>query len=328
MEFKRLLPIFLILCACGAPPREKALSILSKGVKDPSVIIRLNAARGLHETGDASGMKVITEILGGSDKEGVVGALDALCDLGEKTCTPAILKLHLSDDPLIRAETFRLLSQCADPAQREAIRAGILDKIGKVRKYAYLGLEHFQDRDALHRGLRDVDPAVRLICAQVLGRLGEPGMENFIKNELNKNKTPEFWVDGCAALAGLRDTTAVPFLKELLVDMPWDIRIAAATALLELRKRDGVPVIKEGLTVTDPFIRVKCVDVINRYPLPEFYDDLRTATDDVYINVTIGAVRALVKCRKPESKMIFAKLLDAPSPLVRIAAASAFLQTK
>ncbi len=316
----------MLFTSCGAPPGAKALKILQKSISDSSVIIRLNAGRGLWETGDASGMKVIFEILNGNDKEGVVAALNVLYELEEKKYSPSVARLYQNEDPLIRAEAYRLMSRCPDSAYWDIMRIGLKDKIGKVRRHAYAGLEHMADRDALYRGLRDVDPLVRLTCAQVLGRLGEPGMENFIKKELNQNKTPEIWVEGCAGLAALKDTAAVSFLTELLEDVPWDIRIAAAAALLELNRQDGVPAIKEGLLTADPFIRGKCVEVIGQHPLPDFYEALCQATGDIYINVTIGAIRALIKYRKPESRAVFVRLLDAPNPLVQIAAASALLQ--
>lgn len=318
----------LFFVVCSAPPREKALKILQNSIKDSSVIIRLNAGRGLWEAGDASGTKVIFEVLNGSDKEGVVAALNALYELEEKKYLPSVARLYQSEDPLIRAEAYRLMSRCPDSAYRDIMRAGIKDKIGKVRRYAYAGLEHTADRDDLYRGLHDVDPLVRLTCAQILGRIGEPDMENFIKKELNQNKTPEIWVEGCASLAALKDTSAIAFFTELLQDVPWDIRLAAAATLLELNHHDGVPPVKEGLLTGDPFIRGKCVEIINHYPLPDFYEALCTATNDVYINVSIGAIRSLVKYHKPESRQIFIRLLEAPNPLVKIAAAAALLQSK
>jgi len=326
MKFKRLLLITLIFSACGMPPREKALTILRDGIKDKSVIIRLNAARGLKETGDAEGLKIIYEILKGGDKDGIEAALDVLYEIGEKGVSPSILALCRSESPLIRTEAYRLVSRSTDQAGREALIKGTEDKIGKVRKYAYLGLENFQEKERIDRGLRDTDQAVRLSCALALGRLGEKGMENFIRNELNKNKTSEFWVEGCDALAGLGDTNLIPFFKELLTDMPWDIRIAAADALLKFKKRDGIAVIKEGLMSNDPFIRVKCVDIIRRYNLPEFYDLLKSALDDMYINVSISALRALTVYKKKESAPLFEKMMAAPNPLVKIVAATAYLQ--
>jgi HEAT repeat protein len=326
MKFKRLLLIILIFFACGVPPKEKALTILRDGIKDQSAIIRLNAARGLKETGDAEGLKVIYEILKSGDKDAVGTALDVLYEIGEKGLSPSILALCRSENPLIRTEAYRLVSRSTDQAGREALIKGTEDKIGKVRKYAYLGLMNFQENDLIHRGLRDTDQSVRLNCAMALGKLGEKGMENVIKAELNKNMSAEFLVEGCEALAGLGDTTVIPFFKELLVDMPWDIRIAAADALLKFKKRDGVAVIKEGLKSNDPFVRVKCVDIIRRYPQADFYDLLKPCLEDMYINVSIGALRAMAAYKKKESAPFFEKMMAAPNPLVRIAAATAYLQ--
>lgn len=326
MKFKRLLSIILFFLACGLPPKEKALTILRDGIKDKSAIIRLNAARGLKETGDAEGLKIIFEILKGGDKDAVGSALDVLYEIGEKGVSASILALCRSENPLIRTEAFRLVSRSTDQSGREVLIKGIDDKIGKVRKYAYLGLINFQEKDLIQRGLRDTDQSVRLNCAMALGKLGEKGMENLIKLELNKNMSSEFLVEGCEALAGLGDTTVIQFFKELLVDMPWDIRIAAADALLKFKKRDGIAVVKEGLKSNDPFIRVKCVEIIRRYNLPEFYDLLKSALDDMYINVSIAALRAMAAYKKKESAPFFEKMMAAPNPLVKIAAAAAYLQ--
>jgi len=326
MKFRYILPA-LILIACGMAPKEKAQTILRDGLKDQSVIIRLNAARGLQETGDAEGLKIIYEILRGGDKDGIVAALEVLDDIGEKTASPSLLALCRSDNPLIRTEAYGLVSRSADQTVYDVLVKGTDDKIGKVRKFSYQGLENFRDTVLLSKGLRDIDHSVRIACAVALGRLGAKGMENFIKTELNKNKTSEFWVDGCGALADLGDTTSIRFLQELLTDMPWDIRTAAAEALFNFHKRNGAGTVKEGLKTNDPFIRVKCVEIIQQYNLPEFYDILKPATEDVYINVSIAAIRALAAYKKKESAPIFEKLMAAPNPLVKIAAATAYLQT-
>jgi HEAT repeat protein len=310
------------------PPKERALSILKQGINDKSEIIRINAARGLVETGDRQGYEILYKVLQDGNKDAIVAALGALYLIRDRTYSPVLAKLSRDTEPLVRTEAFHLISLSSDTGYYKILLEGTNDRIARVRRYAYQGLMNFKDSTTLMKGLRDFDPLVRISAAKSLGLLGNDQAKDFIKKEMDpKNPNPEVWAQAVLALAELNDTSSIPYIKDLLTDTPWDLRTAAAEALLILKDFSGVEILKTGLQSPDPFVRVKVVEVMAGYPVSDFYELLKQASKDEYINVSIGAMNALIKYRKKENQKVFEDLLSAPNPLVRIAAASAYLRS-
>ncbi len=315
-----------LLVFCGLPPREKAADILSKGLTDESAIIRVNAAKGYAVLGDRRGTEYLSKALADPDKETVVAALNALYEIREARLSPVIVQLTQSDNPMLRTEALRLVAIVNDTVSRNILLKGTKDKIAKIRRIAYRNLESHGLRDVLRNGLRDVDPLVRIAAATALGKLGEPGMENLVRRELDPKKfSAEVWSQGTIALAEIGDTASIAFIRELLVDTPWDLKVAATEALLILKDRTGIETLKSALQSNDPFTRVKAVELVKRFPVGELYETVREMTADQYINVSIGAISALIAYHKKESFPVYEKLMDAPNPLLKIAAATAYL---
>jgi HEAT repeat protein len=319
--------LFLLFVSCGSPPKDRARSILSEGIKDESGIIRVNAAKGLAEIGDQRGYEVLYAILKDKDSDAVVAALGALLELGEEECSPVIVQLCRDKDPLIRAEAYRLIGQIQDTACRQLLIDGTRDRISKVRRISYAGLAAYMNEEIIYRGLKDVDPLVRIASAKALAMMGEKQAVNIIKRELDpRNPNVEIWAQACLALAEVADTASRGFIASLLVDTPWDLKVAAAEALIIMRDGSGLDVLEKGLKSPDPFVRVKCVEVLKKYPQSNFYAVLAKAAEDDYINVSVGAIEALKKLGKKESLKLFEKLMSAPNPLVKLAAATAYLK--
>ncbi|MGB3341105.1 MAG: HEAT repeat domain-containing protein [bacterium] len=319
--------IVLLFLSCGLPPKQQAQKILLDGINDESVVIRVNAAKGLKQINDVQGIKILYETLRSDDKNGIVAALGALYDLKETGYAPVIIELTDHKDPLVRAEAYRLVSIMDDMQCRDILVKGIQDKVAKIRKFSYLGLEKFKEKTIIRHGLQDIDVLVKMAAATALARLGEPDLENFVRNQLQVFNL-EIWKQGLKALAEMGDTSAIGFIKESLNDAPWELRLAAVEALLILDNKEGVSVLKEALETGDPFVRVNGVQILNKYRISEGPDLLTAATKDEYINISVVAIEALAKYRQKESHKIFMELMKAPNPLVKIAAAAAFLQVE
>ncbi|MEO0096455.1 MAG: HEAT repeat domain-containing protein [candidate division WOR-3 bacterium] len=323
-----ILLVFVYLISCGMPPKDKALSILRDGIKDKSEVIQVNAAKVMIEIGDKQGYEVIYNILQNGSNDAKVSALGALYSLKERVYSPVIAKLCTDSEPLVRTEAYHLISLSTDTGYYKILVQGTKDRIARVRRYAYQGLANFKDIQNINQGLRDIDPLVRISAARSIGLSGRPEAKDFIKKEMDpKNPNVEIWAQAVLALGELKDTSSIQYIKDLLTDTPWDLKIAAAEALLMLKDDSGVDVLKSGLQSPDPFVRVKVVEIMERYPLPEFYDLLKEACRDEYINVSIGAINALLKYQKKENLKLFENLLKAPNPLVRIASAGAYLRS-
>lgn len=325
---KKHLPlIVLVMLMCGVPPQQKAHMILQNGITDESAIIRINAAKGYALINETKGVQILYEELKKDDKNGIVAVLSALYDLGETRYSPIIGQLASHTDPLIRAEAYRVLADMKAPECHEILLAGINDKVAKIRRYSYAGLEKFEDVAALRNGLQDSDLQVKIAAARALGRLGDERASNVIRGTM-QTINAEIWHDGILALADIGDTSARSFIEEQLVDTPWEIRLAAAEACIIMKCRDVTDVLEQGSASSNPFVRVATVMVLKKHMLAEMRTILETAAKDDYINVSIVAIEALSGYRTKEYAPLFIEMMGAPNPLVKIAAAAAYLRTQ
>lgn len=319
--------LYLLVISCGMPPRDKAKEILRKGLEDKSAVVGVNAAKGLAEIGDEKGYEFLYKTLNSDNKEAIVAALSALLELKEKRISPIVIKLSSSEDPLIRAESYRLIATFSDTVCYSILIYGTKDRVARIRRYAYQGLTNFKDLKTITKGLKDPDPIVRINASRSLGLLGDKIAKDFIRKEMDpKNPNLDVWSQAVIALGEICDTSATSYIKELLFDTPWDLRISAAQALLSLNNPDGIEILKNGIQSPDPFVRVKSIEVMRKFPIQEFYELIKKACADEYINVSINAIEALKLYHKKEDLKLFEKLMSAQNPLVKIAAATAYLK--
>jgi len=319
--------MLIFLISCAPSPHQKALDILLSGIADESVIIQVNAAKGLVVIGDSRGIQVLHQTLEGEDRDGVVASLGALSDVQEQTFLPIVLALAESKDALIRTEAYQYIARIDSEICREILIKGVTDSVARIRVISYRGLEKFKEKEVMYAGLRDINPQVRIATAQALENLGERGMEDFIMEQVQTVNSEVFRV-GVIAIAEIGDTSVIPILRKCLDDMPWEFRIAAAEALLILNDNAGVHTLKEGLESHDPFVRIAALDIFKKHHIPDALSVLKDAVHDEYVNVSVGAIDVLATSHAQECKKIFEEMMDAPNPLVKIAAATAYLRSE
>lgn len=323
---RRVILISFLLLSCGFSPKKKAFGILLDGAKDKSVVIQVNAAKGLKQIDHAQGSRIFNDMLQGDDKNGIVLALAALYDLGEDKFSSTVAKLTRHSDQLIRTEAFKVISLIADERCREILMRGLNDNVAKIRKFSYSGLKKFGAREELYNGLRDSNPSVKVAAAEALSSIGEEGMVDFIINVL-KRCDVNTRKQGIISLGLIGDTSAIPFVKAALDDTLWEIKVAAVEALLILDNRDGVTLLKEGIESDDPFTREEVVGILKKHRISEGVDILEKALKDDYVNVSVMAIDALAEYERQENRQIFQEMMDAPNRLVQIAAAAAYLRS-
>ncbi len=314
-----------IILACGLSPNAKAKNILDNYLEDPSVVVRINAARGLGMIGDRRGSEILIQILEEDDADARIAALSALYDIGKTEFNSLIIELCSDENPSVRAAAYRVATVMDDTRAKEALFAGLRDESTGVREVVYPGLAKFGAYDVLQQGLRDPEPAVRIATASVMDDSGRNGMAELIKKELKKY-TPEVWGRGIIALAQLGDTSSVPLFKALLEEGIGDLSIDAAEALLILDDKSGLEVLASALQSRDPFTRIHAVEVLKRHDVVELREQLVGATRDEYVSVAVLAVEALSQHDPSGNKNLFVKLMDASHPVMQIAAAAAYLR--
>jgi len=319
--------VLLLLVVCGVSPQQKAVTILQEAITDESAVIRVSAAKGYAHMDDPQGMQVLYDVLRADDKNGIAAALGALYDLGEDTYSPVIAELTEHADPLVRTEAYRLMSLVTDKRAQDVLVAGTASRIAKIRRYSYQGLAKFKDERTLVQGMSDIDPIVRINAAKALGTMGKKDMEDFIRKEMQIMNI-EIWKECILALAQIGDTALVPYIKDSLIaapDVPVEIRLAAAEALLVFNDPEGLAILEQGLEQGDPFTRVQVVRILRFHGTAGASELLKRAVEDEYINVSVVAVEALAAHDAGEYRDIFIKTMDAPNPMLRIAGAAAYM---
>lgn len=301
--------------------------ILEEGLSDASIIVQIEAAKGLINIDRARSVAVLEGILQNDDPDLRAAALNALYDIGAKGTDTMIVFFCGDPNPAVREAAYRIVEAHDDAETKEMLIQGIRDEYAGVRKIAFLGLSKFGERELLQRGLRDADPRVRIAAAKALGDLGVVGMAELIKEHL-KQFAPEVWGDGIIAIAELRDTASVQAFRILLQEGTPDLRVDAAEALLILDDDSGIDALRMALQSNDPFVRMRSVGVLTRHDVPDSYVQLEATTHDAFVNVAVQAVKALAVHDVRGSGKRFRELLDAQNTLLRVTAASAILRNR
>jgi HEAT repeat protein len=320
---KYLLLISLFFLSCGLSPGARAKMVLEQGLKDSSPVVRINAAMGLNsETASV----VLTEIFMDGENEAKAAVLQSISENRELLSESLIVEACSNPNPSVREAAYRVVALSEFVNARDLLLQGTQDELVAVRVISYGGLARFGDREFLQQGIRDPETRVRIASAKALGELGRAGMPEFIKDELKKS-TPDLLGIGIIAMAELSDTASIPLFKVLLKEGAGDLRIDAAEALLILGDDTGVGALKNGLQSNDPFVRIHATEVLTRHNVPETYPHLEAATRDEFMNVAVRAVKALAQHEPGKYKELFKELMDAQNPLLRIAAATAYLRS-
>lgn len=320
---KILIAVVVLFIGCSVSPQARARKILEQGLEDPSVIVRVNAAAALNSE---AASKVLTEIFIGGDHEAKAAVLLAIRENKALLSESLITNACRSMDPAVREAAYQLVIDGGFGSKRELLLQGIEDELVSVRTLSYGALAALGERDVLQEGMRDREPRVRIASAKALAELGRPDMSEFIKDELKKS-TPDLIGTGIVAMAQLGDTASIPLFKALLSESAGELRIDAAEALLILGDETGIEALNNGLRSRDPFVRIHTTEVLTRHRVEETLPFLEEAARDEFVNVATQALNALVKHEPTAYQDLFAELMDARNPLLRITAAKAYLRS-
>lgn len=302
------------------------MRIIEQGLSDGSKTVRVAAARGLVRIDHGRSVRRLEGMLADPDPEVRAAALAALVPHVAQGVALGSAVVELCQDPSasVRAAAYGVVAAAADTGVKGLLLAGLGDVSARVREVAYAGLALFAEHDLVRQGLMDTDPLVRIATARALARLGEAGMAEFMIEELKK-LPPDLLGPAIIMYAELGDTAALGQLRQLAREAPAELRLDASEALLMLGDRAGVEPLKHALASNDPFVRLRAVATLTRIDVPELRPLSVAATRDEYVTVAVAAVEALAAHDAAGNRDLFLELMDAPRPLLRLAAAAAYL---
>ncbi|UCD20377.1 MAG: hypothetical protein JSU64_04355 [candidate division WOR-3 bacterium] len=320
--------VTVVLASCALSPQERAKRIIDEGLRDEVKAVRIEAARGLRLLDPERSVDVLLGAVEDGEPEVKAAALLALIPYTRTSphLQPVIVRMCTSENPSVRVAAYRNVAAGIDTVREDLLKRGVNDESPRVRQVAYAGLAEYGDDGVLQAGFQDVDPLVRITVAKALSEMGRVGMYEYIKEEL-KRLAPESLGPGIIMLAQAGDTSARSLLKALLRESTGELRVDVAEALLILDDEAGVSALAKAIQSRDPFVRIRAVDVLMKYDIPELYDYLIAAARDEYINVAIKAIEALSEHHAGNHRELFVEIMGAQNALLRVAAAAAYLRS-
>lgn len=250
----------LVLCGCAEKRAEYYIDYLS----DPDRQVRLEASRNLVQFGDSAVEPLIRRATGGSDSLLYIAA-QILGQIGDRRAVP-FLKEHIhAPNRYVREQAVRALGQLDDPRlvpTLEQVLTG--DPVADVRGAAAWSMGNLRDTTAIAplvqaltdtaalvrqqalaavqylwtpaaesatiAALRDPDPTVRYIAAQMLGHHRiRPALDELCLTLLDHSIGVR--TESARALGLIGDTTAVGPLERLLAESDGPDHDAAKEAL-------------------------------------------------------------------------------------------------
>jgi HEAT repeat protein len=236
----RLLPILLLLAACGGAAFEgKDATAWAAELADPE---RGGAAMETLQTPEA--VPVLVEILDGhrqpDETRARIQAAAVLGRLGAdgKEAVPALIEAMKAKDPGVRGMAAVALGRMGDAARPAlvALDRALGDPSQRVRVAAALAVYGIAgDRDTAHgellRAMSGGSPGVRAMVAEALGELGEKSVDILVVAMADEE--PRVRAAAATSLGQLRtkDPLAREALDEALQDKEAAVRGAASLAI-------------------------------------------------------------------------------------------------
>lgn len=227
-----------------------ALVPLHTALRDEDAHVRIHAAAALLRLGDDAGapLSALVTALEHPDETARAAAAGALAELGWRSI-PALpaLAVALRDPNLaVRCAAAFALGQIAVDAPRPGFRPGaaaealartlVKDEDPRARSWAghallRFGADAWTALPALRTALRDGNPGVAAVAADVLARFRPPAVEVLTEAFLDPECADRAAVAGWLGAIGPRAKAAIPFLRRVLGEEHTGLRVRAVNAL-------------------------------------------------------------------------------------------------
>jgi len=263
----------------------RVLPAMVEALGKPSVAVRIAALGTLERFADPDTFPKIEKLLRDSDANVRGAALEAALRCGGVRAVPGLVGCLGDKSWEVRRAAANALGTLGERSAVESLCGLINDPDRDVRETAIVALGQLKDRRAvvpLVLAMLDTESSVRAAAAAVTERLDE----NWTKNEdirqiipkiITASRSADYWVQHSAlkllevlkvdpGSAPQETPVAKPELKtaphpalailsEMLFDRDRDFRLAAATALGELREKHAGAVLNGALRDADDVVR-------------------------------------------------------------------------
>ncbi len=229
---------FSAAMSAGKLRLKEAYQPLLKMLEDPSTRVRIGVRYALHRLGDKRFTHYLEQTARDPNKY-VRGQTSMVLGMLEEPSALRILR-QLSNDPepVVRFQVAEAMWLLGDEQGLNALVAGTVSHFPDDQVLCVLALAGPKDRRVLEhmRGRLTTDwDEVNLAAARAMGELGsDEGYGVAIKGA--KSADPRQRVLAALAFGAIGRSDAQPYLAPLLRDSNQSVRLAAATAILELNR--------------------------------------------------------------------------------------------
>jgi HEAT repeat protein len=223
--------------ATGELRLDGAQPLLIKMINDPDANAQIGAIFALHRLGDYRYSVGLENALKSPDPNVRATAAFALGRLGEKSAIN-ILRLALRDRAIeVRLQAAEALWRLGDEEGLKTLVAASLSGHPAHAMVGLLGLAAPNDsriREHIRAGLESDYLEVKLVAGRALGMIGSDEAYVLARDTTHSSDARQRYL-AALALGAIARTDSQDTLAPLLKDSDPDVRVAAATAILELR---------------------------------------------------------------------------------------------
>ncbi|MEO5359921.1 MAG: HEAT repeat domain-containing protein [Nitrospirota bacterium] len=298
--------------------------LLISALSDTSLSLRIQAVRALAQLKDPESVIPLTQLLQEEDTLLKRTVLDALAAIGDKRAASAVLYLLKDVDLVIRQKSTECVIQLADASIVPDVIKLMRDKDVNVRRCAVDVLNNIRDpstAESLVAAMKDSDWWVRQIATDALAEVkGEHIVKFFIKmlkdsDDVNMRRCAVEFFNKAA------DPAALEPLIATLNDADWWVREKAVTALGALKDKRAIAALTAVLN--DSEIKWVIPSALASIGGHEVIEPLYILLDDSEKRVRVGALKALVKLKDPDTIPKLKEMLEDDEEEVRLEAVNA-----
>lgn len=216
----------------------EAHATLLKMLEDPDKTVRVGVRFALHRLGDKRYSHDLEKFARDPDFSVRADTAMVLGMLGEPSAVGLLKDMQFDRDASVRVQVSEALWRLGDTGAREELVAATFSHYVDDQAIAFIALAEPRDSQVLphiHPGLISPYNQIALIAARAAGMLGsDAGYPLAVAGA--ENSDPAQRTLAAFAFGAIGRTDAQPILSKLLQDSNPDVRLAAATAILELRE--------------------------------------------------------------------------------------------
>jgi HEAT repeat protein len=228
---------FASAMAAGELRLAAAKPILTDMLSDPSRNVQIAVRFALHRLGDTSNSHDLERTARDPDKRIRANTVVALGLLGEKSALNILRPMQNDRDPAIRLQVAEAMWRLGNADGRNSLVAATLSAYPDDQMVAFLGLAAPRDtrvREHVRAGLTNDYVEVTLVAARAMGMLGSD--EGYgVAMQGASSVDPRQRSLAALAFGAIGRSDAQPILGPMLKDSDPDVRLSAATALLQLK---------------------------------------------------------------------------------------------